>query len=232
MSTIAQNLREINGRIEAACARVGRSAADVRLIGVTKMVPVARIREGIEAGVRFLGENYVQEAQKKFEALSDLTISWHFIGHLQSNKARVVVEAFEWVHSVDRESLARELDRQARKRGKPVAVLLQVNTGEEESKSGLAPAELPAFFERVSAWDGLEVRGLMALPPYYDDPEHVRPHFRRLRELLQQLRQAAVTPEKLTELSMGMSHDFEVAIEEGATMVRIGTALFGTRPIS
>jgi len=232
MSSIAQNLREINGRIHAACARVGRNAADVRLIGVTKMVAVPRIREGIEAGVRLLGENYVQEAQKKLEALSDLPVSWHFIGHLQSNKARVVVAGFDCIHSVDRESLARELDRQANKRGRPVSVLLQVNTGEEESKGGLAPAGLAAFFERVSAWDGLEVRGLMALPPFYDDPEHVRPHFRRLRELLGQLRQVAVSPEQLSELSMGMSHDFEVAIEEGATMVRIGTALFGTRPIS
>lgn len=232
MASIARNLLEIDGRIQAACARVGRDAADVRLIGVTKMVPVARIREGVEAGVRILGENYVQEAQKKIEALSDLAVSWHFIGHLQSNKAKMVLEAFECIHSVDRESLARELDRQAHKVGRLVPVLLQVNTGQEDSKSGLAPEELLPFFRRLLAWDGLDVRGLMALPPYYDDPEHVRPHFRRLRELLQRLREQSGTPEKLSELSMGMSHDFEVAIEEGATMVRIGTALFGTRSTS
>lgn len=229
MASIARNLRAINERIQAACARVDRETAAVRLLGVTKMVPVERIREGIEAGVRILGENYVQEAQKKIEALSDLPVSWHFIGHLQSNKAKMVVEAFEWIHSVDRESLARELDRQAHKVGRRIPILLQVNTGQEESKSGLAPEDLPAFYDRLAGWDGLEVRGLMALPPYYDDPEQVRPHFRRLRELLYRLREQSVSPENLFELSMGMSHDFEVAIEEGATMVRIGTALFGTR---
>lgn len=232
MASIARNLHEINERIQAACARVGRDANEIRLIGVTKMVPVERIREGIEAGLRILGENYVQEARRKLERLSDLPVSWHFIGHLQSNKARLVVEAFDWIHTVDRESLAREIDRQAHRRGKPVPVLLQVNTGQEDSKSGLAPEELLPFFQRLSSWDGLEVRGLMALPPYYDDPDQVRPHFRRLRELLQELRERSATPENLSELSMGMSHDFEAAIEEGATMVRIGTALFGTRPLS
>jgi PLP dependent protein len=232
MSSIAQNLLEISKRIQAACSRVGRDAAGVSLIGVTKMVPLNRIREGVEAGIRILGENYVQEASKKVQALSDLSISWHFIGHLQSNKVKVVLEAFDLIHSVDRESLARELDRQAHKRGKRIPVLLQVNTGQEESKSGLPPAELLPFFERLSAWDGLDVRGLMALPPYYDDPEEVRPHFRTLRELLDRLREKTAGPERLSELSMGMSHDFEVAIEEGATMIRIGTALFGTRPLS
>jgi len=232
MASIARNFLEINERIQAACGRVGREANEIRLIGVTKMVPVERIREGIEAGLRILGENYVQEARRKIEGLSDLSVSWHFIGHLQSNKARLVVEAFDWIHTVDRESLAREIDRQAHRRGKPVPVLLQVNTGQEDSKSGLPPEELLPFFERLSSWDGLDVRGLMALPPYYDDPDQVRPHFRRLRELLQELRERSATPEKLSELSMGMSHDFEAAIEEGATMVRIGTALFGTRPLS
>ncbi len=230
MASITRNLLEINERIQAACGRAGREVADVRVIGVTKMVPVARIREGIEAGVRILGENYVQEALNKIEALSDLPVSWHFIGHLQSNKAKMVLESFDCIHSVDRESLARELNRQAHKLGRRIPVLLQVNTGQEESKSGLAPEELAAFFERLSGWDGLDLCGLMALPPYYDDPEQVRPHFRRLRELLQRLRERSATPERLSELSMGMSHDFEVAIEEGATMVRIGTALFGTRP--
>ena len=232
MSSIAQNLLVINDRIRAACARVGRDAAGVSLIGVTKMVPLNRIREGVEAGIRILGENYVQEASKKVQALSDLSISWHFIGHLQSNKVKVVLEAFDLIHSVDRENLARELDRQAHRQGRRIPVLLQVNTGQEETKSGLPPEELLPFFERLSAWDGLDVRGLMALPPYYDDPEEVRPHFRTLRKLLDRLRERTAGPERLSELSMGMSHDFEVAIEEGATMIRIGTALFGTRPLS
>ncbi len=232
MASIAQNVLEINARIRAACSRVGRDAAGVSLIGVTKMVPVDRIREGVVAGVRILGENYAQEAQKKLEALADMSVSWHFIGHLQSNKAKLVLETFACIHSVDRESLARELDRQAQKLGKRMPVLLQVNTGQEDTKSGLAPEELLPFFERLTACDGIEVRGLMSLPPYYDDPEQVRPHFRKLRELLHRLRERIATPEKLTELSMGMSHDFEVAVEEGATMIRVGTALFGTRSVS
>jgi PLP dependent protein len=232
MTSIVQNLMNINARIHAACSRVGRDVAEVRLIGVTKMVPVDRIREGVVAGVRILGENYVQEARTKLEALGDMPVSWHFIGHLQSNKAKLVLEAFTCIHSVDRESLARELDRQAHKLGKQVPVLLQVNTGQEDSKSGMAPEELLPFFKRLTACDGIEVRGLMALPPYYDDPEQVRPHFRKLRELLHRMREQTVAPAKLTELSMGMSDDFEVAIEEGATMIRIGTALFGTRSTS
>lgn len=232
MSSIALNLLEINKRIQTACARVGRDAAGVTLIGVTKMVPLHRIREGIEAGIGTLGENYAQEASKKVQALSDLSVSWHFIGHLQSNKAKMVLEAFDLIHSVDRESLARELDRQAHKRGMRIPVLLQVNTGHEESKSGLPPKELLTFCERLATWEGLDVRGLMALPPYFDDPEEVRPHFRTLRELLDRLRERKPSPERLSELSMGMSHDFEIAIEEGATMIRIGTALFGTRPLS
>jgi PLP dependent protein len=231
MTSIAQNLLEISARIQAACSRVGRDATEVHLIGVTKTVPVDRIREGVAAGVRILGENYVQEARTKLEALADMPVSWHFIGHLQSNKAKLVLEAFTCIHSVDRESLARELDRQAQKLGRRMPVLLQVNTGQEDTKGGLAPVELLPFFERLTACDGIEVRGLMALPPYYDDPEQVRPHFRELRELLHRLREHIATPETLTELSMGMSHDFEVAIEEGATMIRIGTALFGTRPV-
>lgn len=232
MTSIAQNLLEINNRVRAACSRTGRDAAEVSIIGVTKMVSLDRIREGIEAGVKILGENYVQEAVKKIRVLSDLRISWHFIGHLQSNKAKVALESFDFIHTVDRESLALELNRLAHKRGKRVPILIQVNTGYEGSKSGLAPEELSTFFERLSTLDGLEIRGLMALPPYYDDPEKIRPHFRYLRELLQRLRRQAVRPEELSELSMGMSHDFEVAIEEGATMIRIGTALFGIRPIS
>ncbi len=161
--------------------------------------------------------------------MSDLAVSWHFIGHLQSNKAKVALESFAWIHTLDRESLARELNRAAQKLGKRIPVLIQVNTGYEESKSGLAPEALFPLFELASSLDGLEIRGLMALPPYYDDPEEVRPHFRALRVWLERLRDRSRSPEMLSELSMGMSHDFEVAIEEGATMVRIGTALFGTR---
>jgi PLP dependent protein len=232
MSSVAENLLKINRQIEAACSRTGRDAAGVSLIGVTKTVSVNRIREGIEAGIKILGENYVQEAVQKMQALSDPAVSWHFIGHLQSNKAKAALEAFACIQTLDRESLARELDRAAQRRGEKIPVLIQVNTGYEGSKSGLAPEALFPFFELVLSLDGLEARGLMALPPYYEDPEEVRPHFRKLRELLERLRDRTADPERLSELSMGMSHDFEAAVEEGATMVRIGTALFGTRPAS
>lgn len=230
MTSIAENLAHIKDRIQAACLRSGRNPEQVRLVGVTKTVPIERIREGIQAGIAIVGENYVQEAQKKRQALSDLTAEWHFIGHLQSNKAKVAVEHFDWIHTLDRKSLARELDRQAQKHGKRISVLIQVNVGKEATKSGASPEELPALFQSLSALDGLIVRGLMTLPPYMEDPEQVRPYFRQLRRLLEQLRESAPQPEILSDLSMGMSHDFEVAIEEGATLIRVGTALFGERP--
>jgi hypothetical protein len=184
----------------------------------------------VAAGITILGENYVQEALGKIEALADMKVSWHFIGHLQTNKAKAVAPHFDCVHTVDRERLAVELDRQAKKLGKPLSVLIEVELGGEESKSGVSPERLPALFGAISSLDGLQVRGLMALPPFFDDPEAARPYFKQLRELLDRLRNASPEPERLTELSMGMSNDFEVAIEEGATIVRVGTALFGARP--
>jgi len=229
MTNIGANLRSIRERMGAACSRCGRDPLSVCLIGVSKTVPASLVRAGVEAGLTVLGENYVQEARSKMEELSDLAISWHFIGHLQSNKARMAVESFDWIHTVDRVSLARELDRQAHRQGRRMPVLLEINVGGEASKSGVPVEEARGLYEMASSLDGLAVRGLMALPPYEDDPELARPYFRRLRELLDQLREAAKTPAELKELSMGMSHDFEVAIEEGATMVRVGTAIFGRR---
>lgn len=229
MTSIIENLTAIRTRIHEACLRAGRDPSEVRLVGVTKTVPVDRIREGVRAGIQLLGENYIQEARKKVEALGDLGVSWHFIGHLQSNKAKIAVECCEMIHTVDRESLAQELDRLARKSGRVVPVLIQVNVGDEATKSGISPEELPNLFRSVSGLEGLEVRGLMALPPYEEEPERARPYFRLLRELMEGLRRDAPNPEVLRELSMGMSHDFDVAVEEGATLVRIGTALFGER---
>ena len=229
MNSVAENLASIGTRIQEACGRVGRDPESVRLVGVTKTVPPDRIREGVEAGITILGENYIQEARKKIESMADLDVSWHFIGHLQSNKAGIAVERFDLVHTVDRLSLAVEMDRQARKRGKQASVLIQVNVGDEESKSGVSVEGLLPLYRSVSALDGLKILGLMTLPPYLDDAEAVRPYFRMLREWLYRLRQEAPRPDELTELSMGMSHDFEVAVEEGATMVRIGTSLFGAR---
>jgi PLP dependent protein len=232
MSAIAESLASIRKRMEAACARAERAPGDVRLVGVTKTVPMERIREGVSAGVTILGENYIQEARAKIDSLAGLDASWHFIGHLQSNKAKTAVECFDWIETIDRLSLATALDRQAVRLGRRTPVLIQVNVGDEESKSGVSVEGLPSLFRSVSALEGLVVRGLMTLPPYFEDAEKVRPYFKLLRECLNRLRLEAGKPEELTELSMGMSHDFEVAIEEGATLVRIGTALFGTRSAS
>lgn len=229
MTTIAENLALVTERIDAACRRCGRDPSTVTLIGVTKTVSAERIREGALAGISTLGENYVQEMCGKIDMLSDLDVAWHFIGHLQSNKARQIVHRCRLIHTLDRESLARELDRQAHKLGSPIPVLIQVNVGDEDSKSGVSLDELPALFRATESMDGLRVQGLMSLPPYLEDAEEVRPYFRQLRHLFEQLRDLAGSPERLTELSMGMSHDFEVAIEEGATYIRVGTALFGTR---
>lgn len=229
MDSVAENLAGIRERIEAACARAGRAPTGVRLVGVTKTVPVERIREGIGAGISILGENYIQEALRKKEALADLPVSWHCIGHLQTNKAKYAVECCDWIETLDRESLARELDRQAARVGRKITALIQVNIGGESSKSGITPEDLSPFFKTASQFENLEIRGLMALPPFFDQPERARPYFRRMRELLDRLKQECSAPELLSELSMGMSGDFEVAIEEGATLVRIGTALFGSR---
>lgn len=230
MSSIADNLADIRGRIRAACLRSGRDESEVRLVGVTKTVPVERIREGVAAGIKILGENYVQEASKKAEALADLDVSWHFIGHLQSNKSKLVMQCCDWIQTVDRESLAGTLSALSQKRGKALPILIQVNVGDEGSKSGVHPDGLLALFRAVVRMEGLEVRGLMTLPPYSEDPERVRPYLRKMRELLERVREEAPDPGRIRELSMGMSHDFETAVEEGATLVRIGTALFGTRP--
>jgi len=226
---VAVNLAAIRERISAACMRSGRDPAGVKLVGVTKTVPVETIREGIEAGIEILGENYIQEAKRKIEALAGLPVSWHCIGHLQINKARTAIECCDWIETLDRETLAVELNRRAQSAGRKVPVLIQVNIGGEESKSGVHPDDLNSFFEVVSGFDWMDVRGLMALPPFFDQPERARPYFRKMRTLLDMLREKSPRAERLTELSMGMSGDFEVAIEEGATLVRIGTAIFGKR---
>ncbi len=229
MSGIRENLQSIRARIRKACERVGRDPSTVRLIGVSKTVDAARVREAAHAGLTDVGENYVQEAVKKIEELNALDLCWHFIGHLQTNKAKHVVSRFHWVQTVDRLKLARELDRRAAAADRRLSVLIQVRLGKETTKSGVDPEGLPNLFHEIDRMEWLDVRGLMTLPPYWDDPEKVRPYFRELRDLLEKLRDEAADPGRLTELSMGMSHDFEVAVEEGATMVRVGTALFGPR---
>ena len=211
-------VRRIVDRIHAAAARCGRLPDTIQLIAVTKTVPPDKIRQAADAGVTHIGENRLQEALPKREALRDLKLTWHFIGHLQTNKARKVIEHFDWVQCVDRPELAEKLNQAATK---PLPVLIEVNLGGEETKSGIDADRLPGFIETFGTYPRLQLRGLMTIPPFFENPELVRPYFRKLRELAERFR--------LPDLSMGMSHDFEVAIEEGATMVRIGTALFGER---
>jgi hypothetical protein len=218
MADVQVHLERVRERIARAAERSGRRADDILLIAVSKTVPVDRLREALAAGVPALGENRVQEARAKIAALGR-PVPWHLVGHLQTNKARDALDLFDVIHSLDRLPLAVELARRARG---PVDVLVQVNLGAEPTKSGFAPAEVKAALDALGALPPLRVRGLMAIPPAVDAPERARPWFRQLREL----RDAA----GLDHLSMGMSGDFEVAIEEGATMVRIGTAIFGERP--
>jgi len=217
---IRTNLERVQAAIVGACQRVGRSPDEVLLIGVSKTVEVERIQHAIAAGVPALGENRVQEARGKIEVLGR-PVPWHLIGPLQTNKARDAVRLFDWIHSVDRLELATELDRRARAGGRTVDALLEVNVAEEPQKSGARPGEIKPLLDAIAGLRGIRIRGLMAIPPAGADAEQARPHFRRLREL----RDAAGLP----HLSMGMSGDFEVAVEEGATMVRVGTAIFGPR---
>lgn len=223
-STIAERIAVLRERIAAAAARAGRRPESVRLLAVSKTKPAEQIREAYEAGQREFGENYVQELTAKAAALSDLPdVRWHLIGPLQRNKAKPVVPLVSLVHTVDRPELAVELDRRASAAGRAVSVLLEVNVSGELSKAGCAPADAPALAETVRALPHLALAGLMTIPPDTEDRELSRPHFRRLRELRDSL------GGELPELSMGMSHDFEIAVEEGATIVRVGTAIFGAR---
>ncbi len=220
MLDMRANLRRVQESVAQACARAGRAPDSVLLIAVSKTMDVARVRQAIEAGVAALGENRVQEAREKIEALGR-PVPWHLIGSLQTNKARDAARLFDWVQSVDRFGLAQELSRRAHAAGRTLNVLLQVNLGDEPQKGGVAVAELKRLHEVTAALPNLSVRGLMAIPPATEQPEQARPYFRRLRELRDEL--------GLEHCSMGMSADYEVAIEEGATMVRVGTAIFGPR---
>jgi len=215
-------------QIEAACARVGRSVNEVTLVGASKTVPAALLGEFSGAGLRDFGENYIQEGIEKvrYGRESGWDATWHFIGALQSNKAREAVTHFDLIHSVDRVSLAKELDKEARRVEKVQRVLIQVNIGGEESKAGCAPENLSALLDEVSKFQNLRVEGLMSLPPLRENPEDSRPFHQQLRVLRDSLASNLLP---LASLSMGMSRDFEVAIEEGATFVRVGSAIFGTR---
>jgi pyridoxal phosphate enzyme (YggS family) len=225
-NTTARLVR-VQERMSAAASRAGRDPASVRLVAVSKMMPVEAIREALKAGVTTLGENRVQEAAAKIAVLPAVA-AWHLVGHLQTNKAKLAVQLFELIHSLDSVRLARELDRHGGQAGKIVRCLVEVNLEGEASKSGTTEEDLRPLLDAAGALPHLRIEGLMAIPPLLPDPEAVRPYFRRLRMLRDKLRSVNFP---LAELSMGMTHDFEVAIEEGATLVRIGTGIFGPRPV-
>ncbi len=226
---LKQRFKDIKERIRHAAESCNRDADSIRLVAVSKTIPTEKIKEAIESGVTILGENYVQEARDKFNALAQYPVSWHFIGHLQSNKAKYAVRLFDLIHSVDSLKLARELNKQAQKIDKVQPILVQVNISGEGTKSGISAQEAPGLISEISRLESLSIRGLMTMPPYFYQPEKVRPFFAALRELRDEIKQDAPANVSLQELSMGMTGDFEVAIEEGATLVRVGTAIFGER---
>jgi pyridoxal phosphate enzyme (YggS family) len=229
VSDIAANLAAIRERIAAAAAAAGRAPSSVRLLAVSKTFGPDAVREAYAAGQRDFGENKVQEALQKIEATADLPIRWHLIGHLQSNKAKKAGTAFAAIHSVDSVDLVKRLDAAAAERGVRPDLYIQVDLAGETTKFGAPEADVPAIARAASDCRAAELRGLMLLPPWFDDPEQARPYFRRLRLLRDRLIEDGIDSARLGDLSMGMSHDFEVAVEEGATMVRVGSAIFGTR---
>jgi PLP dependent protein len=229
-TTVAANLAQIRERIARAAQRAGRSAEEITIVAVTKTYPAETIMAAYQAGLRHFGENRVQEFESKTPALANLTATWHLIGHLQSNKAARAARLFNRIDSVDSLALAQRLDAAAAAENKKLGVLIEVHLSDETTKSGVSEADLPALAESVSTFPNLQLRGLMTIPPFFDRPEEVRPFFRKLAELREKVSRRIAKP--LPILSMGMSHDFEVAIEEGATEIRPGTALFGARPVA
>ncbi len=232
---VAENIAQIQTHIAAAANKSGRKVEDITLMAVSKTVPPEKIREAYQAGLRIFGESRVQEITTKVKSLQDLTdASWHMIGHLQSNKAAKAVELFNSVDSLDSLKLAEKLNAAAGVAVKKLPVLIEINVGGESVKTGVSPdsAELEAILQAAPRLPHLEVRGLMTVPPFADDPEQARPYFRKLRELREKIAAARWPSINMNVLSMGMSHDFEVAIEEGSTCIRVGTALFGERLLS
>jgi hypothetical protein len=231
--SIAENIAQIRERIRNAAHRTGRDPETVTLMAVSKTFPAEAIRDAYEAGIRVFGENRVQEFASKAEDLRGLTDAyWHMIGHLQTNKAAKAVELFHAIDSVDSLKLAEKLNDAARNHAKKLAALIEINVGGEAAKSGVPPdsPELEKILSSAARLESLEIRGLMTIPPYTEDPEAARPYFRKLCELRDEISARNLPAISMATLSMGMSHDFEVAVEEGSTCVRVGTAIFGARP--
>lgn len=226
---IKNNLCKVKEAISRAAKKAGRRGEDIELVAVTKTVDATRINEAIEAGVRVIGENRVQEAMAKYEMVRD-GVSWHLIGHLQRNKVKKAIKIFDLIHSLDSISLAREISSRAALLGRQVEVLVEVNVSGEKTKFGLYPEELMGFLRQISTLENISVRGLMTMTPFTEEPESSRPYFRKLRLLSEEVASHNIENIEMKYLSMGMSQDFEVAIEEGANIVRVGTAIFGSRP--
>jgi len=227
---IASNLADVRARIARAAGRAGRDPSSVRLVAISKTFPAEAVREAAAAGQIDFGENRLQEALPKMDQTADLPLRWHLVGHLQSNKARKAGARFDLIHSIDSTDLLSRIDEAAAADGRPVDLLVQVDLAHEATKHGASEDDLAAIFAAAAALRAARVVGLMLLPPAVADPDDARPYFRRLREVRRRLLESGVDSARLTELSMGMSHDFEAAVEEGATMVRVGSAIFGTRP--
>ena len=229
--SVAQNVARVQERMRQAALRVGRDPASVRLVAAAKTVDTARVRAAIAAGVRIIGENYLQEARRKIGQLGQETVEWHLIGTLQRNKVRYAFDLFDMLHAVDRLELAEEVQQRGARLGRRLAVLLEVNVGGEMTKSGFQPEALLKDVETLATYPNLQIRGLMTVPPPTATPEGARPYYQTLRELRDLLVRKGMPGLEWAELSMGMTADFEVAIEEGATLVRVGTAIFGPRPL-
>ena len=230
MVDVAGNYRKIIDHVFEAAAKAGRDGTKIKLLAAAKSQSIDALRTAVAAGVTLVGENYVQEAKEKRQQIK-ATVEWHMIGHLQRNKTKAAVEVFDVIQSLDNVALARELDKEGRKRGKPIRALVEANLGDEESKAGIDRNGVAGLLEEIADLSNLRIEGLMTVPPFQDDPEKVRPYFRELRELKENLGGKNLPNIELKELSMGMTHDYTVAIEEGATIVRIGTALFGPRSL-
>ncbi|HEX7295428.1 MAG TPA: YggS family pyridoxal phosphate-dependent enzyme [Pyrinomonadaceae bacterium] len=227
---LCDRLTEVIGRINVAAVRAKRSVSEITLIAISKTHSADRIRIAIDCGAIDIGENRLQEAEPKILEIGRDRVHWHLVGHLQANKARKAVRLFDVIHSVDSIDLAKRLDRLCIEEQREVLpILVQINLGGEKTKSGIDKRDIYALVEAIEQCQRLRLMGLMSVPPYFEDPNDVRPFFSRLRELRDQLKERGAFADRIGELSMGMTHDFEVAIEEGATMVRIGTAIFGER---
>lgn len=226
METIKNNLETINKKIKKAALKVNRNFREIKLVAVTKTATIEQIKEAISTGVKIIGENKVQEAKEKYQILT-ADIEWHLVGHLQTNKVKYAIEIFDFIHSVDSIRLAKEIDKRSLQFGKITNVLVEVNISGEETKYGIKPERVEPFLKEISEFSRIRVRGLMTIAPIVEDKEEVRPYFRKLRELSKEIKSKNIKNVKMDHLSMGMTDDFEVAIEEGANMVRIGRGIFG-----